>query len=308
MTFNRTHQTTVTDQVKRAALYLRVSTGRQATNDVSIPSQREMSAGYCSQQGWPVVREFVEPGASATDDRRPVFQEMLEVARSPDRPFDVIVVHSFSRFYRNGAEMEMAIRRLKKFGVTVVSATQPTGDDPSQNLMRQLIGLFDEYTSRENGKNVVRAMRESARQGFWNGSRPPLGYVAVEAERRGQKIKKRLAIDPVEAETVRLIFRLYTQGDGSIGPLGIKDVVKYLNRQGYRTRLGATFGVGPQRWLGKSGQRDEWIVCLMTAMMAVNRRDDEQATTQEPQPRLQGEDRPRCGSWREDAGGAGATV
>jgi site-specific DNA recombinase len=230
---------------KRAALYLRVSTGRQAAGDVSIPSQRELTRRYCEAQGWVVTEEFVEPGASATDDRRPVFQRMLEQAKSPDRRFDVICVHAFSRFYRNGAEMELTIRKLGKSGVEVVSVTQPTGDDPSQQLMRQIIGIFDEYTSRENGKNVTRAMRESAKQGFWNGATPPLGYRIIEAERRGSKIKKRLDLDPVEAELVRLIFRLYFEGDGKSGPLGVKEVTKWLNQQGHRTRRGATFGVGP---------------------------------------------------------------
>ena len=230
---------------KRAALYLRVSTGRQAENDVSLPSQRELTTRFCQTQGWSVVQEFVEPGASATDDRRPVFQKMLEEANSPNRRFDVICVHSFSRFYRNGAEMELAIRRLRKQGVEVISMTQPTGDDPSQQMMRQIIGIFDEYTSRENGKNVSRAMRESAKQGFWNGATPPLGYRIVEAERRGSKIKKKLAVDPVDAETVRLIFKLYAEGDGTSLPLGIKDVTKWLNSRGYRTRKGASFGIGP---------------------------------------------------------------
>lgn len=231
--------------VKRAALYLRVSTGRQAAGDVSIPSQRDLTQRYCEAQGWLVVDEFVEPGASATDDRRRVFQRMLEEACSPERRFDVICVHSFSRFYRNGAEMELTIRKLRKHGIEVVSTTQPTGTDPSQELMRQIIGVFDEYTSRENGKNVSRAMRESAKQGFWNGATPPLGYGIVEAERRGTKVKKRLAIDPVNAELVRLIFKLYLQGDGGTGPLGVKGVTVWLNDHGYRTRKGATFGVGP---------------------------------------------------------------
>lgn len=128
--------------VKRAVLYLRVSTGRQAAGDVSLPSQRDLTRRYCEAQGWSVVDEFVEPGASATDDRRPVFQRMLEDAK--DGRFGVICVHSFSRFYRNGAEMELTIRRLRKHGVEVVSVTQPTGDDPSQTLMRQIIGVFDE--------------------------------------------------------------------------------------------------------------------------------------------------------------------
>jgi site-specific DNA recombinase len=229
----------------RAALYLRVSTGRQAAGDVSIPSQRDLTRRFCEARGWAVTEEFVESGASATDDRRPAFQRMLDEASSPDRRFDIICVHAFSRFYRNGAEMELTIRKLRKHGVEVVSVTQPTGDDPSQELMRQIIGIFDEYTSRENGKNVSRAMRESAKQGFWNGTTPPLGYRIAEAERRGSKIKKRLEVDPVEAELVCLIFRLYVEGDGSSGPLGVKETTKWLNEHGYRTRRGATFGVGP---------------------------------------------------------------
>ncbi|MBV8408189.1 MAG: recombinase zinc beta ribbon domain-containing protein, partial [Alphaproteobacteria bacterium] len=153
------------------------------------------------------------------------------------------LIHAFSRFYRNGAEMELTIRSLRKLGVEVVSVTQPTGDDPAQEMMRQIIGIFDEYTSRENGKNVTRAMRESARQGFWNGATPPLGYRVVEAERRGVKIKKRLEVDPVEAETVRLIHRLYLEGEGERGPLGVKDLTSWLNRNGHRTRRGSPFGV-----------------------------------------------------------------
>ena len=237
---------------RRAALYLRVSTGRQAAGDISIPSQRELTRRFCEVQGWVVAAEFVEPGASATDDRRPAFQRMLDEATSPDRRFDIICVHAFSRFYRNGAEMELTIRRLRKHGVEVVSVTQPTGDDPSQEMMRQMIGIFDEYTSRENGKNVIRAMRELARQGFWNGTTPPLGYRIVAAERRGPKVKKRLEIDPVEAELVRLIFRLYAEGDGRSGPLGVKEATKWLNEHGHRTRRGSTFGVGPLHRILKS--------------------------------------------------------
>jgi site-specific DNA recombinase len=237
---------------RRAALYLRVSTGRQAAGDVSIPSQRDLTRRFCEAQGWVVTAEFVEPGASATDDRRPAFQRMLDEAVAPDRRFDVICVHAFSRFYRNGAEMELTIRKLRKHGVEVVSVTQPTGDDPSQEMMRQMIGIFDEYTSRENGKNVIRAMRESAKQGFWNGTTPPLGYRIFAAERRGAKVKKRLEIDPVEAELVRLIFRLYAEGDGRSGPLGVKETTKWLNQRGYRTRRGATFGVGPLHRILKS--------------------------------------------------------
>ena len=53
----------------RAALYLRVSTGRQADSDLSIPDQRRQAKTYCASRGWEIVTDYVEPGLSATDDR-----------------------------------------------------------------------------------------------------------------------------------------------------------------------------------------------------------------------------------------------
>src|SRR6185295_12645576 len=101
-----------------------------------------------------------------------------------------------------------------------------------------------EYQSKENAKHVIRSMKENARQGFWNGATAPLGYRLIEAEKRGTKIKKKLDVDPVEVETARLIFDLYLHGDGKSGALGVKEIVKWLNARGYRSRRGKTFGVG----------------------------------------------------------------
>lgn len=55
-----------------AALYLRVSTTRQAEVDLSIPDQLAQTRAYCERQGWRVFAEYAEPGASAMDDNRPV--------------------------------------------------------------------------------------------------------------------------------------------------------------------------------------------------------------------------------------------
>ena len=230
----------------RAALYMRVSTGRQAEHDLSIPDQRSQLQSWCQRQGYEVVAEFVEAGASAVDDRRPVFQQMIERACDGEHPFRFIVVHSYSRFFWEAFEQEFYFRKLAKHGVRVVSTTQPVGDEtePVQAMMRKVIALFDEYQSKENAKHVIRSMKENARQGFWNGAIVPLGYRLVEAEKRGTKVKKKLDIDPVEVETARLIFELYLHGDGKSGALGVKETVKWLNARGYRTRRGKTFGVG----------------------------------------------------------------
>src|SRR5262245_12220853 len=230
----------------RAALYLRVSTGRQAEHDLSIPDQRSQLRSWCRAHGQEVVAEFVESGASAGDDRRPAFQQMIERACDGEHAFDLIVVHSYSRFFREAFEQEFYLRKLNKHGVRVISITQPVGDEgePVQAMMRKVIALFDEYQSKENAKHVIRSMKENARQGFWNGATPPLGYKLIEAERRGTRIKRKLDVDPVEAETVHLIFKLYLQGDGTSGALGVKEIVKWLNTRGYRTRKGKAFSVG----------------------------------------------------------------
>ena len=129
------------------------------------------------------------------DDKRPEFQRMVERACDGARAFDVIVVHSFSRFFRDAFGLEFYVRKLAKHNVRLMSITQELGEDPAQVMMRQVIALFDEYQSRENAKHVIRAMKENTRQGFWNGSRPPLGYRAVDAEMRGQRVKRKLAVD-----------------------------------------------------------------------------------------------------------------
>src|ERR1700694_3618479 len=101
----------------RAALYLRVSTGRQADNDLSIPDQRRQAKGYCTSHGWEIVADYIEPGVSATDDRRPEFQRMIDAATTKPPAFGVILVHSFSRFFRDQFQLEFYVRRLAKNGV-----------------------------------------------------------------------------------------------------------------------------------------------------------------------------------------------
>ena len=228
----------------RAALYLRVSTARQAEHDVSIPDQKRQGEAYCQSRGYQLVETYVEPGASATNDRRPEFQRMIEAGTSKPAPFDVVIVHSFSRFFRDHFELEFYVRKLAKNGVKLVSITQEMGDDPMHVMMRQIMALFDEYQSKENAKHVLRALKENARQGFWNGSLPPIGYRVVAAEQRGAKVKKKLEIDPLHADTVRLIYRLALEGDGTSGPMGVKNITAHLNQRRIFTRDGGRWGIG----------------------------------------------------------------
>ncbi|HEV2510145.1 hypothetical protein [Bosea sp. (in: a-proteobacteria)] len=65
-------------------------------------------------------------------------------------------------------------------------------------------------------------MTATARLGFSNGGATPFGYRSVEADTIGRATKRKLVIDPVEADVVRLVFQLALAGDGRSGPMGVR--------------------------------------------------------------------------------------
>lgn len=267
------------------ALYARVSTVKQAEKELSIPDQLGQMRAWCERQGHSVAVEYVERGASAMDDRRPAFQQMIaEACRSP-QPFTAIVVHSQSRFFRDMVEFAVYERRLNRAGVKLLSITQPTGDDFSGEMLRRVISLFDEYQSKENGKHTLRAMSENARQGFFNGSTPLFGYRTEVVEIPGNKgKKKRLAVDEGEAVVVRKIFALYVRGDGGC-PLGMLGVARALNRMGIAVRgrpwskgrietilqdriyVGEHYFNKKSAKMGKVKPKEEWVVCPVSPII-----------------------------------------
>ena len=218
------------------ALYARVSTARQAEKDLSIPDQIRQMRDWCEANGHAATVEYIEPGASATDDRRPVFQSMISDATMSPSPFEAIIVHSLSRFFRNSLKFGLYERQLDKAGVKLISITQQTSDDPSGEMARKIFSVFDEYQSKSNGMNTLRAMKLNAEKGFFNGAQPPYGYRTIEAEEKGRHgTKKRLVVDPSEAATVKLIFRLYV--DGLHGTrMSIRSIAGHLNKRNISKR------------------------------------------------------------------------
>ena len=220
------------------ALYARVSTTRQAEKDLSIPDQLRQMREWCVRNGHSVGKEYIEAGASATDDKRPAFQQMIGDATTKPAPFEAVIVHSLSRFFRDFLEFALYERRLIKAGVKVISITQQTSEDPAGEMARRIFSMFDEYQSKENSKHTLRAMKENARQGFFNGSKPPFGLKKEELDLAAAKSKKkRLVIDETEAPAVRLVFDLYLNGlNGE--ELGSKQIASHFNERG-RTLRGA---------------------------------------------------------------------
>ena len=73
---------------------------------------------------------------------------MIEAGTSKPTPFDVVIVHSFSRFFRDAFEMEFYVRKLAKNGVKLVSITQEMDDDPMHVMMRQIMAPLTNTSRR----------------------------------------------------------------------------------------------------------------------------------------------------------------
>lgn len=215
----------------RAALYLRVSTGRQAEKDLSLPDQESQLREYAERHGLAVVRVFVEPGASARDDRRPVFQEMVAEAMGKAPPFDTILVLTTSRFFRDSMLAQFYKHKLATKGIRVLAAHQATSDDPSGKFMEHIFEAFDEYESAMNAFHTGRALRQNARRGYLN-QRPKYGFTAQEVhDERGNR-KSKPAVNDAEAVVVRRAFSLAARG------LGAAQVASTLTSEGYTQRSG----------------------------------------------------------------------
>lgn len=193
--------------MKRVAIYARVSTEHQTSS--SLETQIKTCEQYCEKQGWIVVDVYQEKDSGGKTDR-PAFQKMI--AKALQGAYDVIVVEKFDRFFRDDIEDRRYTRMLEEKGVLVVSASE--GVDPSSatgKLVRWILSDISWFQREYIREEQMRKTREAARQGYWLGGNPPLGYKVVEV-RDGERKRKRLAIDETTAPIVRRIFELFVQG------------------------------------------------------------------------------------------------
>lgn len=226
------------DQV---VLYIRVSTDKQAENRLSLEEQEVQMRDYCAQKGWTVLGLYCDAGESASSLQRPELQKMLARCQDGTHSIDAVLVHSISRAFRNLYDQEETVRVLGQHKVAIRSMSENLEARDGGKIMRLALGFANELKSHDAQIGTFRGMVATAKLGYSNGGTAPFGYRSVEADTIGRTIKRKLEIDPVEAEIVRLVFHLALNGDGSSGPMGVRAIVQHLNAAGYLTRRGAEF-------------------------------------------------------------------
>jgi DNA invertase Pin-like site-specific DNA recombinase len=104
-------------KIKKAALYLRVSTNGQTTENQSLELRR-----YCERQGWTITKVYEDHAVSGAQHDRPSLNEMLLDAERGK--FDVLVVVRIDRLARSTGHLLEILNLLRASHVDFCSSTQ----------------------------------------------------------------------------------------------------------------------------------------------------------------------------------------
>lgn len=213
------------DMLKPAAAYARYSSDNQ--RDESIDAQLRAIEDYAKRNGYRIVKVYIDKAKSATTDKRPEFQHMVQ--DSDLDLFSAVIVHKLDRFSRNKYDSATYKRKLKRNGVKLLSVTENLDDSPESTILESVIEGMAEYFSKNLAREVMKGMKETALQCKHTGGTPPLGYDIDPAT-------KRYLLNESEAEAIREIFSMYLNG------YGYRRMISELNRKGFKTKKGRPFG------------------------------------------------------------------
>ncbi len=172
--------------MKRVAIYLRVSTSRQDTEN----QLRELSA-VADRSGWEIWKVYEDAGISGAKgrDQRPGLEAMMKAVNA--REFDMVATWSVDRLGRSLTDLLGILQDLQEKGVDLFLHQQ--GLDTSTTAgkaMFQMLGVFAEF---ERG-----IIRERVNAGL------------ARARAKGTKLGRR----PVEPSVEVQIRELRANGDG----------------------------------------------------------------------------------------------
>lgn len=211
--------------MKRNRGYVRVSTMHESQRD--SPEHQEAFIREAAKREGIEIDYFYEDRDTATNIvERDDVQRIIEDAKRGE--IESIWFASLSRFSRDALDA-ITLKRVLVNALRVRVVSIEDGYDSSVKDDELLFGIksvVNQNTSNDISISSRRGLRQSAREGNYIGSIPPLGYKKVVVDDPNTKSGKRRTLEIVEdkAKIVRLIFNLYTNAG-----MGEKAIVNYLN-------------------------------------------------------------------------------
>jgi len=234
--------------MKKAGLYLRVSTEMQVEKD-SLPTQEKLLKRFCSANDYKVQKIYREAGESAKNTARPKLDELKQDAI--DGMLDAVVVLRLDRITRSNRDLWSLVEFFEAHSVEFISMTENFDTrGPVGRFMLNMLASLAQMERETIAHRVAEAMYSRADDGKWNGGVIPYGYttqarIAAEHKKAGKPPKDAIAaatklcpvprilyIDKDEAELLRRIFDHYLE------TRSLRNTVRWLNANGYRTRRG----------------------------------------------------------------------
>jgi len=143
----------------KAVYYLRTSSASNLEGD-SETRQKEAIFAYAEKNSLEIVQGAYDQAIAGTDHvmSRNGIKELTKYCE--EHGVNIILCENASRFARDLIIQEMGFRDLKKLDLQIIPVDAPeyfTGDSPSLNLIRQVLGSVSEFEK----SNLVHKLREA---------------------------------------------------------------------------------------------------------------------------------------------------
>ena len=192
--------------MKRTAIYVRVSTDRQAQAQ-TIEQQLERLKVHLEAEGETLSSEniFRDDGYSGASLNRPGLDQLRDQVRRS--AVNRVMITSPDRLARNYVHQMVLIEELEHGGCSVEFLDRPMSQDPHDQLLLQIRGAVAEYERVLIAERMRRGRQLRLRSGTmlpW--TLPPYGYrSAPDCPRDPSSVH----IEPAEAAIVRELFAQY---------------------------------------------------------------------------------------------------
>lgn len=196
--------------MKRTAIYMRVSSEKQAQEGDSIAAQRDALKRYIdSREDMICVGEYLDDGISGTKEDRDELQRMLSDVK--EGKIDLILVTKLDRLYRSIRHYLNLQDTLDKHGVNWTAIWEPIYDTttPQGRLIINQMMSIAQFEAENTGQRIRQVQAYKVTQGeVISGSTPP-----------GLKIVDKHLVHDEYADAVKSVFEHYAYTGSLAGTL-----------------------------------------------------------------------------------------
>lgn len=222
--------------MKRTAIYVRVSTDKQAKEGDSVPAQLSALKEYVqNHNNYVLIGEYIDDGVSGTKfDKRNELQRLLDDVKKD--AIDIILFTRMDRWFRSVRHYSVTQEILDKHHVDWIAIWEPIYDTstPAGRLIVNQMMSIAQFEAENAGARVRQVFEYKRQRGEVLSGSVPLGY-RIE--------NKHLVIVPEQAETVRYAFQTYKQTSnmsetlrkmvGTGGPTEMQSLKRLLKNETY---------------------------------------------------------------------------